>query len=346
MSQITERKRRFLRRLARTPAAPIPVTPAPGEVFVNPLTRPRSATSPAPQKPSRWKYLDLRSLKKLRNMHFIAKTIVEGRFAGRHRSPYFGFSVEFADYREYVPGDEIRAIDWKAYARSDRHYIKLFEEETDMTCHILLDQSASMRYGRDGGLSKIEYASYLVAALAYLIVKQGDRVSLTIFDDQVRYFRPPGGTAPHLFGMLNALEDLRIGRRTDVAEALRKIFPILKKRGLLIVVSDFLDDPERIFKSLSMFRHRKFDVILLHVLHHDERELPAFPNVRFVDAETAESITAEPDDVRSEYQQHMNAFIAEMKAHAAARQIDYNLVNTETEYYRVLEKYLYKRLTM
>ncbi|NOZ22462.1 MAG: DUF58 domain-containing protein [Planctomycetes bacterium] len=345
MSHVAERTRRFLRRLTRTPAAGVPRPLDAGEPFPDPLTRPRSMTSAAPGR-AKWRYLDLRSLKKLRNMHFIAKTIVEGQFAGRHRSSYFGFSVEFADYREYVPGDEIRAIDWKAYARSDRHYIKLFEEETDMTCYLLLDKSASMRYGRDGGLSKIEYASYLVAALAYLIVKQGDRVGLTIFDDQVRTFLPPSGTASHLFGMLNALENLHIGRHTDVAESLRKIFPILKKRGLLIVVSDLLDDPERIFKSLSMFRHRKFDVILLHVLHPDELELPAFPNVRFVDAETGESITAEPGDVRSEYRRHMNAFITEMKDHAAARQIDYNLVDTETEYYRVLEKYLYKRLTV
>jgi len=293
-----------------------------------------------------WTYLKPSDLKKLRNMHFVAKTIVEGQFAGRHRSPYFGFSVEFADYREYVPGDEIRAIDWKACARTDRHYVKLFEEETDMTCYLLLDRSASMRYGKDGELSKIEYASFLVAALAYLVVKQGDKVSLTIFDDEVRYFRPPGGTASHLFAILNRLEDLHVGRHTDIGMSLRRIFPILKRRGLLIVVSDFLDEPERIFKSLNMYRHRGFDVILFQVLHHDELELPAFPNVRFVDAETQESITAEPDDVRSEYKEQLHRFLAQMRDHAAGRQIDYNLVNTRTEYYRALEKYLYKRLTL
>lgn len=295
---------------------------------------------------SRWKYFRPADLKKLRNMLFIAKTIVEGHFAGKHRSPYFGFSVEFADYREYVPGDEIRAIDWKAYARSDRHYIKLFEQETDMTCHLLLDKSASMRYGNKGGLTKLEYASFLVAALAYLVVKQGDKVSLGIFDDQMRYFRPPGGTAAHLFSLLHALQDLRVGRQTNIGESLRRISPVLKKRGLVIIVSDFLDDPDRIFKSLNLFRHRKFDVILFQTLHRDELELPNLPNVSFVDAETRETITAEPADVRSEYRRRLDDFLARMRRCSVARRIDYNLVDTETQYYRVIEKYLVKRLTL
>ncbi len=298
-----------------------------------------------------WKYLSPAELSGLKNMLFAARVIVEGAYAGRHRSPYKGSAAEFVDYREYYPGDEIRTIDWKAYARTDRHFVKLFQRETDMACHIVLDRSASMGYGGKAfraffptkEVSKLEYGSYLAAALAYLLVKQGDRVGLTLFDEKVTAHVPAGSTFPHLYGLLNTLEQQKPGKKTSVSRALHDVFSLHKRRGMLIVISDLLDDPVKVFQALDMFRHRRFEVVLFHVLHRYELTLPPLDSVNFVDAETNETMTARPGDIAESYDSELRIYLDQTAAAARARGIDYNLANTSTPHAVALQKYLLVR---
>lgn len=297
------------------------------------------------------KFLDPKDMLRFKNLLFSARTVVEGLYAGRHRSPYRGSSPEFVDYREYYPGDEIKSIDWKAFARTDRYFIRLFERETDLRCHILLDVSASMGFGGrehrdffpDRELSKLEYASHLAAALIYLMVKQGDQVSLTTFDEKVQRHIPPAGTFSHVYALLNALEQQRAARRTAVAEVLAEACPLFRRRGLVVVISDLLEEPAALFRALNQYRHRGMEVILFHIFHKYEYHLPPVPNVHFIDAEEGASITVAPDDVRREYCARVDAFVEALRTGARSRKIDYNLVVTDAPHSAVLEKYLLRR---
>ena len=306
---------------------------------------------PLPAARRSWKYLSPKDLRKFRNLLFAARIIVEGAYSGRHKSPYKGSAAEFIDYREYYPGDEIRTIDWKAYARTDRYFVKLFERETDMNCYLLVDRSGSMGYGGptykrflpDPGVSKLEYACYLAAALSYLLVQQGDRVGLTLFDDTINTHVPPGGSFSHLYTILNALEQQRPGKTTSVGRVLRDAYGLYKRRGLLIVISDLLDDPESIFRALNMYRHRNFEVILFHVMHEYEIKLPPIESINFIDSETGDTLTSRAGDIRVAYDEEIKQFFHTMSSYARARNIDYNFVNTSTPYSEVLQKYLLRR---
>jgi uncharacterized protein (DUF58 family) len=322
--------------------------------IVSRIARPAKASAPPSTKlPARtkWKYLEPRELKALKNLLFAARIVVEGIYAGRHKSPYRGSSPEFVDYREYNPGDEIRTIDWKAFARTDRYFIKLFEKETDMNCYLLVDKSASMGYGGQAyknllptsDVSKLDYAFYLTASLSYLMVKQGDKVSLSLFDTKLTKQIPPGGTFPHLYQILHTLERQKAGERTSISRILQEAYPLYKRRGLLIVISDFLDEPEEIFRALDRYRHRRFEIILFHVLHEYEYELPPLDRVKFVDAETGEAIASRPADIRKSYNEEVRRFVQTLRTSARARNIDYHLVTTDTPYSDVLREYLLNR---
>ena len=232
-------------------------------------------------------------------------------------------------------------LDWKVYGRTDRHYIKLYRQHTGLLCYVLLDKSNSMAYRSSrSDLSKLEYASYLAAALSFLIIKQGDRAGFCLFDDDVSRYHPPGATLPHIFGILRELEYLRPGGRTRLSVSLRKAFHLTKRRGLVIVISDFLDDPDEIFRTLGMFLHKKFEVVLFHVLHEHELHLPDLDSARFVDLERHDSLVAEPEVIRRAYQEEMESYLRRMRAQAQSRRIDYTLVSTSTHYNEVIEKYL------
>jgi len=306
----------------------------------------RTAPPGGTRRRRQWRYLDPAAISRLKNMEFVAKTIVEGYFVGKHRSPFKGSSAEFADYRPYTPGDDLRRLDWKVFARSDRNYIKLYREETNLLTYLVLDKSRSMNYRGDGELSKLEYASYLTAALAYLLIRRADRVGLTVFDSDIRWFIRPGGSMPHLFQILSALENLRAERTTNLPSALEKAFPLYRRRGLLVVISDFLDEPERVFEALFRYRHKRFDVMLFQILHPDEIDLPDRPNLRFIDSESAASVIAEPSVIRDEYRSEMTRFLDDMRLHARAQRVDHNLVTTATPYHFALERYLQQRKTM
>jgi uncharacterized protein (DUF58 family) len=290
-----------------------------------------------------WKYLQPADLKRFRNFQFAAKLIVEGYFQGRHRSPFYDFSSEFADYRPYTPGDEIRAIDWRAFARTDRFYIKLFRKETDMNCMVVVDKSNSMAYRGEAPISKLEYASYLAAALSYLMIRQGDKAGLALIDDQLRKFVPPGGTTLTLQQMLVSLERIGPGGPTQLASVLEVIFGIVKRKGLLIVISDFLDDMARVFSALNMFAHKGFSILLFHTLTDDEINLPMAANALFRDPESSREVAVEPDAIRAAYQQEMQSFLSEMESNAKARRMHYHLATTDAPYHHALEAFLTAR---
>lgn len=292
--------------------------------------------------PARTRYLDPAVLARLGSLDLKAKTIVEGVLSGLHRSPFRGFSVEFAEYRQYLPGDDLSSIDWKVFARSDRHYVKKFEEDTNLACHLLLDVSGSMRYG-SRGVTKREYGGYLAASLAYLMHRQRDAVGLIAFDDRIVHRVPPSSRAGHLRTVLLALEQLPEGARTDVAKPLGDLAKVLSKRGLVVVISDLLDDPARVIQGLRLFRQRGTDVIVFHVLDHEELAFTFDDAARFRDLETAKEVFADPAAVRAHYLGAMDSFVATYRRELGGAGIDYVLLDTSQPLDLALRAYLATR---
>lgn len=287
-------------------------------------------------------FLDPAVLARLGTLELRARTIVEGFLSGLHRSPFKGFSVEFAEYRQYIPGDDLATIDWKVYARSDRHYVKKFEEETNLDCHVMLDVSASMAYGSHG-ITKFEYGACLAASLGYLMNRQRDAVGLTAFDERIVAMLPASARAGHLRAMLITLNRLEPGRETDVAKPLHHLADSLSKRGMVVLISDLLDDPERVIRGLKHFQFRGTDVIVFHVLDPDEIEFPFQRPTRFEDLETSEEVMAVPSVVRSHYLEEMGALIERYKRELGACGIDYHLLNTTQPLELALLAYLSTR---
>lgn len=294
------------------------------------------------------KYLNADYLRYLESFYLSSRVTVEGAYSGKHTSPLKGHAQEFTDYRKYYPGDSIKTIDWKVYARSDRYVIKLSELETIMTCYLMVDSSASMAFGGQwhekyfgsDDMSKFDYACYLAAAMSYLTIKQGDKVGLTLFDSNIKYHIPAGSTYSHLYKILNQLEKNKVGQSTSVAKVLRESFPLFKRKGILVLISDMLDDPDEIFGALDMYLHKNFEVVLFHVLHKHELELPNIPSVNFIDAETRQRVTSIPADIRKSYSKHFNEFIDSIASTAQSRKIDYQLFSTETPYQLALQNYI------
>jgi uncharacterized protein (DUF58 family) len=283
-----------------------------------------------------FKYLRPEDIRKLATFEFAPKALVEGYLAGRHRSLARGSSIEFRDYRQYVPGDDLALVDWRVYARTDRHYLRTYEQETDMECHVFLDSSASMGFGR--AITKLEYSSFFAAAVCYLVVRGTDRVSLQIFDEGIRRFFPPGSTRRHLQNLMHALEDNRPGNKTSVSEALRRSYPILKRKGTLIIISDFFDDPAAIFSSLSPYLHRGFKIHLFHVLTPEEMDLEDRGLVTFLDMETGQRVIAHTDNLRKRYREAIQGHIAALRELAVRRNVAYDVARTDTHYFRLFER--------
>ena len=272
-------------------------------------------------------FLDPSVVARLGTLELKAKAIVEGFLSGLHRSPFKGFSVEFAEYRQYMPGDDLSTIDWKVYARSDRHYVKKFEEETNLDCHVMVDVSASMTYG-SRGITKYEYAQCLAAALGYLMSRQRDAVGLTAFDDRIVAMLPPSSRPGHLRALLVTLDRLPRGSRTDVSKPLHQLASSLTRRGMVVLISDLLDDPEQVIRGLKHFQFRGTDVIVFHVLDPDEIEFPFERATRFEDLETAEEVMAVPSVVRARYLEAIGRLIDRYKRELGACGIDYHLIST------------------
>jgi len=288
-------------------------------------------------------FLDPAVVSRLGTLELKARTIVEGFLSGLHRSPFKGFSVEFAEYRQYIPGDDLSTIDWKVYARSDRYYIKKFEEETNLDCHLMLDCSGSMGYGSHHGMSKFEYGACLAAALGYLMNRQRDAVGLTAFDENIVTILQASSRPGHLLALLVTLDRLRCGHKTDVAKPLHLLADTLTKRGIVVLISDLLDNPDEIIRGLKHFHHRGIDVIVFHVLDHDEIEFPFDRATRFEDLETSEEIMAVPGAVRDHYLKEMGALIERYRRELGASGIDYQLLDTNRPLELALLSYLSTR---
>ena len=289
------------------------------------------------------RYLDPAALAKIGNLELIAKFVVEGFISGLHKSPYHGFSVEFAQYRQYMPGDDIKHLDWKAYGRTNRYYIKQFEEETNLNCYLLLDTSESMTYG-SGELTKLQYGSYLIASIAYFMAKQRDAVGFAYFDDTLHEYLPARSSPAHLHSILLTLERIQTNKLTQMGQPIHQIAERLTKRGLVILVSDlYEDDPDTVVNALEHLRYDGHEVIVFHVLDNQELEF-AFDRVaRFVDAETDEEVIATPQAIRQSYLSHLHDFINHYKLELSRSDIDYNTIDTATPVDYALSSYLAKR---
>ncbi|MFQ5604186.1 MAG: DUF58 domain-containing protein [bacterium] len=273
------------------------------------------------------RFLEPKILSKISSMELRARTVVEGFISGLHRSPYRGFSVEFAEYREYAPGDDTRFIDWKVYARSDRYYLKQFEEETNLSCHILLDISSSMNY-TSKGISKLEYGSYVAASLGYLMFQQRDGVGLVTFDQEIKQFFPSRNKKGHLLSILRYLEKLEKGQETKIAIPLHQLAEKLNKKGMVILISDLLDDPQTVMQGLQHFRFKGHDVIIFHVMDETELNFPFENATKFIDLEGTAQFVAIPSLVRDTYLQNLNEHIDTFKRECGRLKIDYHVLNT------------------
>jgi uncharacterized protein (DUF58 family) len=288
------------------------------------------------------RYLDPAIVARLGTIDLKAKTIVEGFLTGLHRSPFKGFSVEFAEYRQYLPGDDLATLDWKIYARSDRHVVKKFEEETNVECHILLDVSRSMGYGSHA-VTKLEYGSYLAGALAYLMNRQRDAVGLLTFDDRIRELLPCSARPGHLKTVLLTLERLTLGTRTDIAKPLGDLVQAIRKRGLVVLISDLLDDPDRVIEGLKHFRYRGTDVVVFQVLDPHELTFPFDRAARFRDVESDDEVIAVPAAVRETYKARLEAMVTHFRTVLGQNGIDYILLDTAQPLEMALVAYLQTR---
>jgi uncharacterized protein (DUF58 family) len=292
--------------------------------------------------PSYRKYLDPDTVGKLKGMELRARMVVEGFIAGLHKSPYHGFSVEFAEHRQYMPGDNIRDIDWKVFAKSDRFYIKQYEEETNLKAYLLLDCSASMGYS-SGGTVKLEYASLLSAALSFMMLKQRDAVGLVTFDEKIRRYLPPRSKSGHLHILLQELANQKASDKTDIAMALHEMAERISRRGLIIILSDLLDEPEKIVSGLKHFRHKKHEVILFHILDPRERDF-AFPaEAVFKDLETGEEMTTLPWQIKKHFSRMSKEFSEKIASDCRQSRIDYHLIDTAVPFDYALYAFLAKR---
>lgn len=316
------------------------------------------------------KYLRVQDLRRLRNLLFSARRPVEGRYAGRHVSPQRGQSVEFTDYRQYTPGDQIGDIDWKVYGRSDKLFIKLFEHQSDMPVHLVVDASASMGYQGISGSrvsrfrlgssnskpetqkpqpSKFDHACRMAAAIAFLTTRQQDRVSLGIARDGLIEFHRPRSSPSHLLAILRAMERVQPAGEARLAAALSDLASRIprgrgrSRGGLLVVLSDLLDEPDPLLRAMSLFAHHGGEVVVFHVMHPDELKLPELDDAIFTDSETGGRLSLKVPDVREAYEQRVRQFLDGWSSGCRKRGFDYQLVDTADPYHQSLERFLFTR---
>ncbi len=302
---------------------------------------------------SGYRYLDPAALGRVKNLTLLARGVVEGFITGLHASPYKGFSVEFAEHRNYAPGDNIRHLDWRMLGRTDRLYMKQYEEETNLRAQIALDVSRSMMYRSGPGLSKLHYGAYLTAVLACLMTRQQDAVGLTAFDERVRLDMPAHTSARHFGEMMTQLETLvdqleaaaapAAGQATRIAQTLHQLAERFKRRCLIVLISDLYDEPDAVARALHHFRHRRHDVILFHVFDRAELEFTFRETARFVDLETGEQLLVDPGFVRDSYRAALGEFVDGYRRSCSECRVDYIMTDTSVPYDLMLSRYLSKR---
>jgi len=287
-------------------------------------------------------YLKPEILSKINNLELRAKLVVEGFITGLHRSPFHGFSVEFSQHRPYNTGDSLRFIDWKVFGRTDRFYIKQYEEETNLKSYILLDCSQSMTF-TSSAVSKLQYGKYLASALMYLMLLQRDAVGLITFDTQIKKLLPPRSATSYLQVLLGELDRAVPGTDTNIGSVLHSMAERIKRKGLLILISDLFDEPEKVISGLRHFRHNKHEVLVFQLLDPKERSFNFEGDVQFEDLETGEKINTQPWYIKQDYQRKIEEYIGYIKSQCRDHQIDYQLINTDTSLDMALMEYLIKR---
>ena len=288
------------------------------------------------------RFLDPDTLRQLQHLSVTSRALVEGSMTGSHRSPYKGLSTEFADHRQYVKGDDLKRLDWRVYARTERYYIKRYEESTNLKAYVLVDSSASMAYGSDG-VTKYDYACHLAAGLAYVVIKQADCAGMVLFGERIEDYFPPRSSLTHLRAMLDALARYRPQKKTNTAMALHGMAELIKRRGLIVVISDLMDDPVQVIKGLAHFKQKRHDVVVLHVLDDHELNFPFEKVATFRDMETGEKIRVAPKDLKDDYSAELEAFINQYKRACYENNIDYVTINTKTPHANFLSAYLSRR---
>jgi len=288
--------------------------------------------------------LDPKVLARLQGLPLRARSIVEGYVSGVHRSPLHGFSVEFSEHREYAPGDDLRYLDWKVLGRTDKYYLKQFEEETNLVCHLLLDASESMLYRSDAApLSKLEYAQCAAAALAYLVLHQHDSVGLAAFDSEIREFVRASSSPSHLKDLLRVLEELVPQQKTAIAPIFHTLAKRIKKRGIVIVLSDLFDDVDAIMAGLQHLRHSRHEVIVMHVLDPAEMDFPFDQLTLFRGLEQLPEVFADPGALRTAYLAEFGRYQRRLQAGCRRHGIDYVPLRTDQPLDAVLSSYLASR---
>ena len=287
-------------------------------------------------------YLNPNVINQIDNLYLKAKMIVEGYMSGLHKSPYHGFSIEFSEHRAYGIGDEVKNIDWKLWSKTDKYYIKRFEEETNLLAHIFLDSSRSMDFSSIN-ISKFEYSKMIVATLSYLMMQQKDASGLVVFDSKIKSTIPPKNNKAHLNTMLSIIENTTIGDDTNISKVLHSGAEKIKKKGLVILVSDLLDEPDKVVDSLKHFKYNNNEVLVFHVLDPKEINLDYNERTIFEDLETNKTIEAEPWQINQAYKKEMDELIKYYKTECSINKIDYNQLTTNQNLAHVLSQFLNKR---
>jgi uncharacterized protein (DUF58 family) len=295
--------------------------------------------------PASKRFLHPEAIGRIARLELRARHIVEGFLSGIHRSPYFGQSVEFLQHREYAPGDDLRHVDWKVWAKQDRYYVKQFEEDTNLRATLLVDVSQSMQYG-GGPLNKYDYAATVAVSLAYLMLRQQDAVGCVAFDDNVRVKVPQRSKRTHLHAIIDSLEASAPQRKTDVAGILREVAETYPRRGLMILISDLLVDRPGLFKGLKLLRQQGHDVMVFHVMDDEELDFPFSGPTRFEGLEISDALNCNPRALREGYLTALGAYLEEVRKGCAQNSVDYALVRTSQPLDAALATYLSNRLGM
>lgn len=293
--------------------------------------------------PDSKRFLHPEAIRRIARLDLRARHIVEGFLSGMHRSPHFGQSVEFLQHREYVPGDDLRHVDWKVWARQDRLVVKQFEEDTNLRCTMVVDVSHSMQYG-NGPLNKFEYAATIAASLSYLVLQQQDAVGCITFDDKIRMRIPIRSKRNHIHSVIDSLDTQSPSDKTDMYAVMREIAETVPRRGMIMLISDLLGDIEGTIKGLKLLRQRGHDVLVFHVLDDDELDFEFNGAMRFDGLESDDFLNCNPRALREGYLTALNEFLTDIRRQCASNAVDYALIRTSDPLDAVLAKYLSRRL--
>lgn len=288
------------------------------------------------------KYLDPTTIARIGNLQLVARMVVEGAISGQHKSPWYGFNVEFSDHRQYMPGDELRHIDWKLFAKSDRHYVKQYEESTNLKAYLLLDRSASMAFG-GGAMSKLFYGKCLVAALSYLMLHQQDSVGVATFSAELGRLVPPRSNPSHLHRILEAIDELQGEGETSLFAVAERFAQQVRRRACVILISDFLDDPEETLRGVRFLRYLKHEVILLHVIAPEEEDFPYQRVTRFVDLEDGSELVIDPKLLAQAYRERVRDFTDHLARESRHHKLDYVRMRTDRPLEEALAEFLGSR---